>query len=332
MNQPAFVILLLSLAAVPSLSLGQSGASEPLKLETTIPMAEVQGRIDHLSIDVKGQRLFVAALGNNSLEVIDLHENKRVHTINGLAEPQGIAYIPSVNRLFVANAKDGSVRAFDAGSWKMLKSTSYGDDADNLRHDPSSGNVWVGYGGGALGEFDQEGTKLADIRLDAHPESFQLEKSRSRIFVNLPGSRKIAVVDRKTRSVAESWGTGGPLANYPMALDERDHRLFVVTRLPARLIVLDTDQGKRVTTLPTIGDCDDAFYDERRHRIYAIGGEGGISVFQQRDADHDEELGRMTTVSGARTGFFSPELDKLYLAVRKHESQSAEIRVYAPTQ
>jgi hypothetical protein len=128
----------------------------------------------------------------------------------------------------------------------------------------------------------------------------------------------------------ESWGTGGPLANYPMALDERDHRLFVVTRLPARLIVLDTEQGKRLATLPTVGDCDDVFYDERRHRIYAIGGEGGISVFQQRDADHYDELGRIKTVSGARTGFFSAEIDKLYVAVRKHESQSAEIRVYVP--
>src|SRR5207302_527466 len=228
MNQMAFVVLLLSLTTGdPNASLAQSGVSEQLKLETTIPMAEVQGRIDHLSIDVKGQRLFVAALGNNSLEVIDLRANKRVHTINGLAEPQGIAYIPSSNRLFVANAKDGSVRAFDAGSWKMLKSTSYGDDADNLRHDPNSGHIWVGYGGGALGEFDKEGTKLADIKLDAHPESFQLEKNGSRIFVNLPGSRKIAVVDRRTRSVSESWRTGGPLANYPMALDQQNHRLFV---------------------------------------------------------------------------------------------------------
>jgi YVTN family beta-propeller protein len=332
MNQTAFVVLILSLAGISDVSLGQSGAGELLKLETTIPMAEVRGRIDHLSIDLKGQRLFVAALGNNSLEVIDLRGNKRVHTINGLAEPQGIAYIPSVNRLFVANAKDGSVRAFDASSWKMLKSISYGDDADNLRLDPTNGHIWVGDGVGALGEFDQEGIKLAEVKLDAHPESFQLEKNGSRIFVNLPGSRKIAVVDRKTRTVVESWSTGGPLANYPMALDERDHRLFVVTRLPARLIVLDTNQGKRVATLPAIGDCDDVFYDERRHRIYAIGGEGEISVFQQVDADHYDELGRIKTISGARTGFFSPELDKLYVAVRKHESQSAEIRVYAPTQ
>jgi DNA-binding beta-propeller fold protein YncE len=330
MNQAAIGVLLLSVASSSNVLFGQSGTSEMLRLEATIPMADVQGRIDHLSIDLQGQRLFVAALGNNSLEVIDLKEYKQVHSISGLAEPQGIAYIPSTNRLFVANGKDGSVRAFDAGSWKMLKSIAYGDDADNLRHDSLSSHIWVGYGGGALGEFDQEGTKLADIKLDAHPESFQLERNGSRIFVNLPGSRKIAVVDRKTRSVSESWGTGGPLANYPMALDEQDHRLFVVTRFPARLIVLNTDQGKRVASLPTIGDCDDVFYDERRHRIYAIGGEGGISVFQQRDADHYDELGRIKTVSGARTGFFSPEFDKLYVAVRKHESQSAEIRVYTP--
>jgi hypothetical protein len=331
MNQAAFGALLLTLAGVSNVSLGQSASSELLKLETKIPMADVQGRIDHLSIDVKGHRLFVAALGNNSLEVIDLNAHQRVHTIPGLAEPQGIAYIPSSNLVFVANDKDGSVRSFDAATWKMLTSISYGDDADNLRRDPrNDDHIWVGYGGGALGEFDQRGAKLVDIKVGAHPESFQLEKNGWRIFVNLPGSRKIAVVDRKSRTVSSSWGTGGPLLNYAMALDERDQRLFVVTRLPARLIVLDIEQGKRVETLPAIGDCDDVFYDERRHRIYAIGGGGGISVFQQRDANHYEELGRIKTVSGARTGFFSAELDKLYVAVRKHESQSAEIRVYAP--
>jgi hypothetical protein len=212
----------------------------------------------------------------------------------------------------------------------MLNSITYGDDADNLRLDPNNGSIWVGYGGGALGEFDSNGSKLADIKLDAHPESFQLEKNGSRIFVNLPGSRKIAVVDSKTRSVSESWGTGGPLANYPMALDQQDHRLFVVTRFPARFIVLETEHGKRIASLHAIGDCDDVFYDERRHRIYAIGGEGGISVFQQRDADHYDEVGQVKTVSGARTGFFSPDLDRLYVAVRKHESQAAEIRVYIP--
>lgn len=330
MKKAALCALLTWLVGVSNVSLGQSGASAPLKLETTIPMVDVQGRIDHMSIDVTHQRLFVAALGNNSLEVIDLKEKKRVHSIPGLAEPQGIAYIATSNLLLVANGKDGSVRAFDATSWRMLTSIPFGDDADNLRLDPNNENIWVGYGRGALGEFDQNGTKLANIRLDAHPESFRFEKNGSRIFVNLPGSQKIAVVDRRTGSVSDSWGTGGPLANFPMALDEKDHRIFVVTRFPARFIVLEAEHGKRVASLPAIGDCDDVFYDERRHRIYAIGGEGGISVFQQRDADHYDEIGKIKTVAGARTGFYSAELDRLYVAVRRHESQSAEIRVYAP--
>jgi YVTN family beta-propeller protein len=329
MKQVAFGIMLAAVAH-SNPSYGQTGTSDPLKLDATIAMPDVQGRIDHLAIDLNGQRLFVAALGNNTVEVIDLKKDQRVHSIPGLAEPQGIAYIPSSNLVFVANGKDGSVRAFDASSWKMLNSLAYGDDADNLRIDPGSGHVWVGYGGGALGEFNEKGTKIADIRLDAHPESFQLEKNGSRIFVNLPGSRKIAVVDRKTRTVLSSWGTGGPLANFPMALDEKDHRLFVVTRLPARLIVLDTESGHRITSLSVVGDCDDVFFDRRRNRIYAIGGEGGISVFQQQDADHYNEIARIKTASGARTGFFSADLNKLFLAMRKHDSQAAEIRIYVP--
>lgn len=328
MKQIVLGFILLSLIVNSELSFAQTGTSGFLKLESTVPMPDVQGRIDHLAIDLKGQRLFVAALGHNSVEVIDLKANKLVHTIPGLAEPQGIAYIPSSNLLFVANGKDGSVREFDASSWKLLNCISYGDDADNLRYDPGSGHIWVGYGGGALGEFDQKGTKLADIKLDAHPESFQLEKNGSKIFVNLPGSRKIDVVDRKTRTVLSSWSTGGPLANFPMALDEQDHRLFVVTRLPARLIVLDTENGHRIATLPAVGDCDDIFFDQRRHRIYAIGGEGAISVLQQQDADHYSEISQIKTVNGARTGFFSSELSRLYLAVRKQGAQSAQIRIY----
>lgn len=293
-------------------------------------MPDVQGRIDHLTIDLTGQQLFVAALGNNTVEVIDLKKSQRISSIPDLAEPQGIAYIPSSNVVFVANGKDGSVRAFDASSRKLLNSLSFGDDADNLRYDSGTSHVWVGYGAGALAEFDEKGTKIADISLDAHPESFQLEKNGSRIFVNLPGSRKIAVVDRKTRTVLSSWGTGGSLANFPMALDEKNHRLFVVTRLPARLIALDTESGHRITSLSVVGDCDDVFFDQQRHRIYAIGGSGGISVFQQQDADHYNEIARVKTANGARTGYFSADLDRLYRALKRQGSQPAEIRVYVP--
>ena len=300
----------------------------PLRLEKTIPLPNVQGRIDHMSIDTKNERLFVAALGNNTLEVIDLKGGKSVHSITGLNEPQGALYLPAVDRLYIANGKDGNVRIFDATSFKLLKSVAYGDDADNLRYDSKEDTVYVGYGSGAMGAFNKDGTKIADIKLSAHPESFQLEKNGPRMFVNVPKARKISVVDRKARTVVASWTTGGPTANYPMALDEPDHRLFVVCRLPARLVILDTNTGKIVQSLATAGDCDDVFYDSKRKRIYATGGEGAISVYQQQDADHYQDIGRIVTVKGARTSFFSPDLDKLYVAARREGSHPAEIRVY----
>src|SRR6266478_1196161 len=153
---------------------------------------------------------------------------------------------------------------------------SYGDDADNLRYDSDRKRIYVGHGSGALGEIDEQGNKVGEIKLDAHPESFQLEKDTPRIYVNLPKSRKIAVLDRDKRTILATWPLGMMLANYPMALDQADHRLFVMTRFPARLLVFDTATGKTVQRLPAVGDCDDMFYDQIRKRIYASGGEGAI--------------------------------------------------------
>ena len=306
--------------------------TQPLRLEKTVELPEVQGRIDHLSVDVKGQRLFVSALGNDTVEVIDIKSGKRLKTISGLHEPQGVLYVPANDRLYVANAKDGSVQVFDGSSFAALKTLDYGDDADNLRYDSDRKRIYVGYGSGALGEIDDEGNKTGDIKLDAHPESFQLEKDSPRIYVNLPKSRKIAVLDREKRVVTATWPLGMALANYPMALDQADHRLFVMIRFPARLLVFDTNTGKTIQRLSAVGDCDDVFYDQTRRRIYAIGGEGGISVFEQQDPDHYKESARISTVKGARTGFFSAELDRLFLAVRRQGAQAAQVRVFAAAQ
>lgn len=315
-----------------SATVAQGQGTAPLKLEKTIELPGVQGRIDHMSIDLKGQRLFVSALGNNTVEVVDLNAGKRANTISGLGEPQGALYVASNDRLYIASSKDGTVKMFDGTSFKLLKTLDYGDDADNLRYDAGRQRVYVGYGSGGLGELDIEGQKIAEIKLDSHPESFQLEKNSSRIYVNLPKSRKVAVVDRAKPSVVTTWGTGLSLANYPMALDESDHRLFVVTRFPARLLVFDTESGKVVQKLSAVGDCDDVFFDEARKRIYASGGEGAISVFEQQDSDHYKEIARITTVKGARTSFFSPELGRLYLAARRQDSTPAMIRVFEASQ
>jgi DNA-binding beta-propeller fold protein YncE len=324
------MLLLMVLLALVGWAEGQPPSV--LHLEKTVELPDVQGRIDHMSVDVKGQRLFVSALGNNTVEVIDLREGKRIKTIGGLKEPQGVLYVPGSDRLYVASGKDGSVRIFDGTSYALLKTIEYGDDADNLRYDSRHQRVYVGYGSGAMAEIDNEGNKAGEIKLGAHPESFQLDKDDSRIYVNLPKSHKVAVLDREKRTVLATWGTGTAFANYPMALDEADHRLFVVTRFPARFIVFDTESGKTIQSLPVIGDCDDVFYDRTRKRIYASGGDGGISVFEQKDADHYADSERIPTVKGARTSFFSPDLDRFFLAVRRQGSQPASVRIFVPIQ
>lgn len=318
------MILLMSSAAA------EAQTTPVLKLEKTVELADVQGRIDHMSVDTKGQRLFVSALGNNTVEVIDVKEGKRIKTLGGLKEPQGVLYVADNDRLYVANGKDGSVRIFDGTSYALLKTIDYGDDADNLRYDSRHQRVYVGYGGGAIAAIDNQGHKGGEIRLDAHPESFQLAKDASHIYVNLPGSHKVAVLDLDKLSVMAKWGTGMAFANYPMAFDEANRRLFVVTRMPARLLVFDTESGKIIQSLPVVGDCDDVFYDKARKRIYASGGEGAISVVDQKDADHYVVAERVATVKGARTSFFCSDLDRLFLAVRRQDSQPAAIRIFAP--
>lgn len=318
----------LAMLLFASASLMGAQADKPLRLEKTVELPEVQGRIDHMSLDLRGRRLFVAALGNNTVEVIDLEAGKRTHTISGLGEPQGVLYVATNRRLYVASSKDGTVKIFDGTSFQLLKTIEYGDDADNLRYDPAGGRVYVGYGSGGVGELNLEGQKLKEIPLGSHPESFQLETGSSRIYVNLPKARKIGLVDRDTHSLTRLWSMGLSLSNYAMALDEADHRLFVVTRFPARLHVIDTGSGKSVLMLPVVGDCDDVFYDSAQKRIYAIGGEGAVSVFEQRDADHYREMVRIETVKGARTGFFSPDLERLYVAVRRQGPTLAMIRIF----
>lgn len=322
--------MLLLMLLLASFASAEGQAASLLRLEKTVELPDVQGRIDHMSVDVKGQRLFVSALGNNTVEVIDVKEGKRIKTISGLKEPQGVLYVSDDDRLYVANAKDGSVEIFDGTSYALLKTIDFGDDADNLRYDAGHRLVYVGYGSGALAAIDNQGNKAGEIKLDAHPESFQLDKDDSRIYVNLPKSRKVAVLDRDKNSILTTWGTGMALANYPMALDEANHRLFVVTRFPARLLVFNTDTGKTIQSLLVVGDCDDVFYDKTRKRIYASGGEGAISVVEQKDADHYADDGRIATVKGARTSFFSSDLDRFLIAVRRQGSQPAAIRIFAP--
>src|SRR5215216_1042226 len=300
-----------------------------LKLIQTIPLQGVEGRIDHLSIDIKGQRLFVAALGNNTVEVIDLNTGKVVHSISDLSEPQSALFVPSLNKIFVTNGGNGICQIFDGSSFAELGRVELSGDADNIRYDSSSGSVIVGYGDGGLSFIDgNSGKEVSSVKLDGHPESFQFEPSGSKIFVNIPSSNQIAVVDRKLGKVVSTWFMTGALANFPMALDESQHRLFVGFRVPAKLIVFNTETGKSVVGFDSVRDVDDVFYDATHKLIFVIGGEGYIEIFSQQDADSYQSMGRISTADGARTGLWVPESNRLYIAVPHKGKQEAEIQVY----
>jgi DNA-binding beta-propeller fold protein YncE len=330
----------LYLATLLVLSGTAAGQPSPaLSLENRIPLQNVSGRIDHLSVDVTGQRLFVAAVANHTLEVVDLKSNQRAHTITDLAEPQGVFYDASTNRLFVACGLDGVTKIFDGTTLRILATVKFPDDADNIRYDARGKGVIVGYAGakqlrkrgegtGGLGFLDSNGKKTGDIVIDAHPESFQLEEAGTRLFVNVPEKKEIEVIDVAKRTVRTRWPVTSSQNNFPMALDETHRRLFVGCWMPPRLLVFDTETGKEVAAGEIAGSTDDMFYDSRRGRVYVLTSQGFLEVFQQKDPDHYDRIARYATPLHTQTGLFVPEWGKLFAAVQKQGEQSAEIRVY----
>lgn len=315
-------------ALFASIALSSISAQNPqVKLTQTIPLPGVEGRIDHFALDAVGNRLFVAALGNNSVEVVDLRKGERVKSITGLGSPQGIAFVPEFNRLFVANDKDGILKIYDAKSFQPVGELNFKDDADNIRYDEAAKKIYVGYGSGGIAVVNAaDGKQVRSIKLSAHPEAFELEKSR--IFVNVPNSRHVAAIDPDKGQVIATWKTDLAFGNFPMALDEANHRLFVGCRMPSKLVVLNTESGEVVTKIDISGDPDDVFYDKKRHRIYAICGVGKIDTIEQSNENSYQALPKVDTADGARTGLFVPERDILFVAVPHRSSQPAEIRAY----
>ena len=285
-KEPEATMKLLCLCLFGALAMvARAQQPAPLKLVGTLPLPEVRGRFDHFALDVQRQRLFVAALGNNTVEVLDLKRAKRLRTLTGLSKPQGLVFLPKPSLLFVASGEDGRLRIFDCSDFKMIKTLGGLPDVDNLRYDTKVNRIYAGFGEGALGVVDAfAGVHTSSINLQGHPEAFQLEAEGERIFVNVPAAKHVAVVDRRSKEVVETWPLPNFRDNFPMALDEANRRLFTGCRSPARLVVLDTQGGKVVTDLAISGDTDDLFYDARRKRIYAACGEGFVDVIEQISA------------------------------------------------
>ncbi len=276
----------------------------------------VSGRIDHMAIDPGRKRLFVAELGNGTLDVIDLETGQVVQRIDRLKEPQGVGYAPTLDILAVANGGDGSVHLFHGAGPSAAGVVALGDDADNVRFDAASGDFVVGYGSGGLAVIDpMSGAVLSRTRLPGHPEGFQIGAAGHRVYVNVPDARQIAVVDLKTGQQTATWRVPSLAANFPLALDEAGDRIASVFRNPPRLVVIDAHNGTPISNLKTCGDADDVFFDNGRHRLYVSCGEGRVDVWQQEGAGH-RRVGSIRTASGARTSLFVPTLDRLYVAAR----------------
>ena len=321
----------LALLAAKTPAIAQPAETTALQIEAKIPIGNVSGRIDHMAIDLARQRLFVAELGNNSVGIIDLNGRRTLRTIEGMKEPQGVAYLPALDTLYVANGGDGSVRLFRGPDYAAAGRIDLGDDADNIRLDVPANRIVVGYGSGGLAVIDAANSrKIIDIPLGAHPEGFQLDPSGNQIFVNIPRSRAIVVVDRQSGKETARWRMGIAGDNFPMALDQTARHVLVAFRRPAKLGVFSNQDGALIASPDICGDADDVFVDANRRRVYVSCGEGYLDVLDASGGAYGR-VARIPTVAGARTSLFVPELDRLLLAVRASGSESASIWVFRPS-
>ena len=307
----------------------QAQSSSALRQIAAVPLPGVAGRIDHLAFDPSNQRLFVAALGNNTVEVLATATIAHHRSLAGFHEPQGAAFVSDLGAVAVANGDTGTLQLVDAQTFATRWTTDIGGDADNVRFDAAAKRVYVAAVDGLYVVDPAAGKKLGRVPIDGHPESFQLETSGTRIFANLPGLLKSQVIaaDRQSMKVAGEWPTQNCGGNYPMALDEATSRLFVGCRRPARLAMVDTRSGSFVTSVDIVGDTDDLFYDEALRRLYVIGGDGFVDVIA-REGDGLKRIGRVSTRAGARTGLWVSSQRRLYVAVPERSGESAEIRVF----
>jgi DNA-binding beta-propeller fold protein YncE len=309
-------------------------AQRPLVLSGSVPLDGVKGRLDHFA---SGQgQVFISALGNNTVEVINLFGGVVEHTITDIPNPQGVAFSPEAHKLFVASAK-GKLYIYDADSFTLLTTLDFEGGADNLRYDAATKRVYVGCGddekNGAIAAVDAMTNHRLDeeYKIGGEPESFQLESSGPNIYVNVPDLQQIVVINRQTKEIRR-WSLTGLRKNFPMALDEADHRLFIGIREPARLAIFDTTSGHLIAALPSAEDPDDLYIDAEHKRIYVPGGEGFIYVFQMTDPDHYWLLTKVPTALGGRTaGYFGRQkkgTHRFFLGVPARGGQTAEMRIY----
>jgi len=335
MKKMRFVFLALFVALAFSL---QAQEKAPLKLVETIPLPGLKdGDFDHFAPDVDGHRLFLTAEENGKVQVLDTNTNKLIHTIEDLKAPHAILYRRDLKKLFIVDGDASAVKVYDSDSYQMTGEIKVAIDADSIAYDPATNYMYVVTGGkeahtpySLISVIDTNNSKkLRDIKINSnHVEAIVLEKSGPRMFCNITGQNAVGVLDRSKSTLMATWPLpAGDKQNVAMSLDEANHRLFTVTRAPGKLIVLDSDSGKVIASLPAVGLVDDMSYDAQHKRIY-LAGDQSLEVFDQKDPDHYALLARIPGSFRAKTGILVPELNRYYLAVPHHGNKDAEVRVY----
>jgi DNA-binding beta-propeller fold protein YncE len=311
------------------LSTGPAAGDSLLTLDATIPLAHVNGRIDHMAFDPKRQRIYVAALGNNSIEIVDLKNRKYIDHIKDLNEPQGVAYVPYSDYIVVTNGGDGYVDFYDAGSLKYLANVRVGGDADNIRWDPKLNRLVVGFGEGGLAILDvREMRKLSRVPLPSHPESFQIDPSGHVAFVNVPQNNEVLKVDLESGEILQHWPTSPSGNNYPMAYDAAHGCVYVGCRTRTSLLALNTESGKLQTRTTLSEDVDDIWYDASASRLYASCGSGVLEVFHIDAGAGFEPLLSIKTSKGARTSLYVPERGEIIVAAPATATTPAALLIY----
>ena len=324
-----------TLIAVIGVMCGPARGGEPLRLVQTIPIPGVSGRLDHMTVDLEHRRLFVSAIESNTVEVIDMRSGHWTRSLSGFSKPQGVFYAPDSKKLFVANGTDGTCRTLDGETFTLIHTEQLSLGADLVDYDRHARQLYVGHGGKDAGSDHGEvslidgktGTKTSGFQVNAHPGAILVSKG-GEVFVTVPEKAQIVVVDRKTHTIAHTWTVAGGVRAVSVALDEPQHRLFVGTRNPPLIVVLDSRSGQEVARMPTVDTLDGLFFDSATRRTYASGGEGFVDVQRQIDPDHYEVVARVSTGPNARTSLFVPELSRLFVAVPKTEDHSAQLQVF----
>ena len=328
------LILMIFTTSITSCKAQKTFGENNLQMIKSISLPGVKGRIDHMCVNVKDQIVYIAALGNNSVEVVDIVSGKVIHSIKGFDEPQGLAYIAETSELFIANGGNGLCYFYDAKTFEKKATINLSTDADNVRYDSAEKKIYVGYGSGGIAIISTiQHSLLTKIILPAHPEGFQIEHTTQRLFVNLTSINTVAVVDIKKGLIEKRWRRSTPTGNFPIALTTTGSKLFVGFRHPAKLAIINPYSGHLDFITDLGNDVDDVFYDDNNKRIYASCGGGYtrlgfVNVFDLNNDGTLTQISNVPTRNGARTSLLIPELQLFVVPEPSVFTHDPELIIY----